>query len=396
MTSDIPGIPTPGQWVDNRLRQLKISNSALARIVGQDRTQVQRWVNGREQIPRHHLAEIAVQLGNHKDLEYALELKECEDLADSLKRRIRELARIGRFDPSIAESAVFATLELKTGEEGSKNPNDYASVLLYNMTHASFIFRLWQEAASSRDFRQILTQQNLKLHVQYPANHFFGLALNLASAGGLMPDFRSQCLMRLRDQAISKSDDGPTRLTDRHHAIHILGRFGSLDDQAIISEIMEDAAKAAESASIRHAFTGLTLQSGCEGLVERYLHLLQRDEALAYIDIAFDAVHYGDARLAPDRELPRDFRQITKTIANLLRRFTQPDLYSGIRELDTFRLCMLLDRQLQDNSPHPSLPPEMKSTLEQALASNRNKYTAEAEARMARILDPISQGKVNG
>jgi predicted transcriptional regulator len=254
---------------------------------------------------------------------------------------------------------------------------------------------LWQEAAATMDFGRILTRQNLKLHVQYPANHFFGLALNLASVGGLMPDFRDQCLRRLRDQALSEIVESPTRLTDRHHAIHILARFGSLDDQAIISEIMANAAKSTEPASIRHAFTGLSLQPGCEALVEKYLYLLQKDEVLAYIDLAFDAVHYGDGGLAPGQELPRDLHKNTKTIANLLRRLTQPDLYSKIRELDTFRLCVLLDREEQCVASSSSLSPAMKFALEQALMSNRNRYTAEAQARLERILDPIGKRKAS-
>jgi plasmid maintenance system antidote protein VapI len=94
MPAEISKIPTPNEWVEGKLREQKMSNAALARIIGHDRTQVQRWINGREQIPRHHLAEIAIQLGSYTDLEYALKLKECEDSTDTLKRRIRELSRV--------------------------------------------------------------------------------------------------------------------------------------------------------------------------------------------------------------------------------------------------------------------------------------------------------------
>lgn len=52
----------------------------------------------REQIPRHHLAEIAAQLGSQRDLDYALKLKEYEDFADSLKRRLNELSRISKME----------------------------------------------------------------------------------------------------------------------------------------------------------------------------------------------------------------------------------------------------------------------------------------------------------
>lgn len=390
MSIEISSIPAPSEWVSNKLRELKVSNSALARIIGQDRTQVQRWVNGREQIPRHHLAEIAVQLGTHVDLDYALKLKECEDSTDSLKRRLRELARVGGFDLPAAESAVFTLLEKITSEEEHKDANEYASALMYNMAHASFIFRLWLEAAVTRDFTHILTPHNLKLHIQYPANHFLGLALSIERNRGLMPEYRLQCLDQLRRLATAQRDENPVQLSHKHHAIHVLGRFGSSEDRTTVSEFLLEAAASSEPISVRLGYAGLTLQPGNDGLAEKYLWLLQRNDILATIDIAFDTVHYGDAAVNSDQELPMVFTQVTRTIANLLRRLAQPEQYAAIRELDTYRLRTLLSRLAPTVEPDRSLIPKLTTALEQTLAVNRNQYTAEAEILVANLLHRLT------
>src|SRR2546430_10128547 len=234
------GVPTPNQWLDSKLRDLGMSNSALARLIGLDRTRVQRWVNGREQIPKHHLAEIAAQLGTSDDLQHAIMLKDCEDFADILQRKLTQLARIASCDPAKINSATFELLRKKTSEECAAAPWSYPTVLLYNMADAKSVFRQWYEAASARNFRTILAPENMKLHIQYPANHFLGLALNFDAVGGLMPDFRELGLAHLRDLATVKNPEGSYQLSGQH-AVHMLARFGSPTDQALVSELIEDA-----------------------------------------------------------------------------------------------------------------------------------------------------------
>src|SRR5262245_43018697 len=97
------GVPTPNEWLAAKLRATDVSNAGLARIIGRSRTEIKRWVNGHEQIPRHHLAEMAAYLGTARDLEYTIKLKECEDFSDALQRRLRELARIGKCDPEVLQ-----------------------------------------------------------------------------------------------------------------------------------------------------------------------------------------------------------------------------------------------------------------------------------------------------
>lgn len=386
MTGQPQEILTPNEWLAGMLDEMGMSNSSLARLIGRSRTEVQRWVNNREQIPRHHLAEIAAQLGTPKDLEYALKLKECEDLADSLRRRLRQLARKGRCDPTAIESAVFQLLNTKTAEEGAAGPSEHASIHLYNMTHASFVFRLWDEAASARKFDSILAPENMKMHIQYPANHFLGLALSLEVADSAsMADFREQGLAHLRDLATARNLDSRDQLSS-HHAIHMLARFGSSNDRAMITGLIEDATKSTELLSIRLGYAGLMLRPGNEELIERYSWMLQHNDALAFIDILFEAVHYGDATLGPDRQMPRYADRFEKSLASILRRLEQASS-AAVRELETLRLISLLDRLDPLSIDDPLLVLRLKASLEKAPFEGRSVHRAEVARRLATLLD---------
>lgn len=297
-------VPTPNQWLDKKLRELQLSRAGVARLIGRSREEVQRWVNGREQIPRHHLAEVAAQLGTSSDLEYVLKLKECEDIIDTLKRRIRDLARIGRCEPKKLESAIFDLLHRKTDEARSANLSEHASVYLYNAIHAAFVMRLWCDSARNNDFAEVLNSQNVHFHLRYPSNNFFGLVLDLEGEQfGQLSAFREASLVHLRSLAKSKPTGGPYELS-RHHAIHMLARHGSAEDQAVVSELIRDAASSHGPLCRRLGYSGLILRSGTEGLVDEYIYLLQSDDHLAIVDLIFEAVHYGDIKLSSNGSLP--------------------------------------------------------------------------------------------
>jgi hypothetical protein len=347
-------------------------------------------VNSREQIPKHHLAEIAAQLGTPRDLEYAIKLKECEDFADSLRKRLRELARVGRCNPEVLESGTFDLLSRKTGEEKAADNDELASLLLYNMTHASFVFRLWCQAATFRDFDRILTPESMRLHVRYPANHFLGLALDLETAGGLMPEFRDQCLAHLRQLATIKGSGSTNELSRRDHAIHILARYGRPADEALVADIIQDAATSDEPFSVRLGYAGLMLRSGNEELVDKYVWLLQHDDRLAVADLSFDAVHYGDATLGQDQQMPVEVEHFDKSIANILRRLEHPEQYAAIAELDVRRFLNLLDRADPNAFRATHLALSLRHRLEEILADSSAIHGAQVAAKLKSVLDRIN------
>ena len=86
------GIPTPNEWLARVVDERGISRRGLAGMIGVEATRVQRWISGRESIPRHHLAEIARQIGYRTvvlDIEHG-----TFDLAD-LERFIPTLKGLG-------------------------------------------------------------------------------------------------------------------------------------------------------------------------------------------------------------------------------------------------------------------------------------------------------------
>jgi len=341
VSSNACGVPTPNQWLDDKLRELGFSNSHLARLIGRSRTEVQRWVNGREQIPRHHLAEIAVQLGTPKDLELAIKLKECEDFADALARQLGRFARLVHCDLSEIASAAFDLLQKTTREECGVSADDvfaYASALLYNITHASFVFRLWSEAATSGDFERFLAPETMKLHVRYPSNHFLGLALRLGVINESTSTLRDAALVHLRTTAIRGNLTSPYQLAGCHVAVNTLARFGSASDQEMILELVKELKGSADPLSIRVGYAGLIQRPEYEVLADEYTWLLHHDESLALVDSLFEAVHYGDITPGPTLELPRKLGQLDRGLARIVRRLEHSQNASTIRKLEAFRL----------------------------------------------------------
>lgn len=385
--SNTTGVPTPNHWLESKLRDLNMSNSGLARLIGRSRTEVQRWVNSREQIPRHHLAEIAAQLGTPDDLEHAIRLKECEDFADILRRRLRELARISGSDPAKIENATFDLLRRKTSEECAATPDDYTVVLLYNMTHASFVFRQWCDATATRDFSSILDPGNMKLHIRYPANHFLGLALNLDAAGGVTAECQKMGITYLRKLAAARESEDSLQLPSQH-AVHMLARFGTAADQAMVNELIENDTTSSDPLCVRLGYAGLIQRPEREHLVEKYTWMLQHDDALAFVDLLFEAVHYGDASLGPDRTMPRTADHFEKSLASIVRRLEQPHLSEAIRNLECFRIISIMDRIGPAPFHDPSLASRLRNGLE-GLTSGVNSQSEVARKRLARITNDI-------
>lgn len=211
------------------------------------------------------------------------------------------------------------------------------------MTHASFVFRQWCGAARNRDFNNILDPESMKLHIRYPANHFLGLALSFGSPGGLVTDFQDMGLAHLRKLATLKNPDRLHQLPGQH-AIHMLARFGTAADQSMIGELIESAATSDDPLSVRLGYAGLMQRPEHEYLAEKYIWMLQRDEALAFVDLLFEAVHYGDAMLDSNRTIPNTADRFEKSLSSIVRRLEQGSQSEVIRNLEVFRILGLMDR----------------------------------------------------
>ncbi|MGH7158181.1 MAG: hypothetical protein ACREGD_03890 [Candidatus Saccharimonadales bacterium] len=334
------GISTPNQWLESKLREAGISNSALARTIGRSRTEVQRWVNSREQIPKHQLAEIAAHIGTVKDLEYAMQLKECEDFADALERRLRDFCRTMKVDLDTVAPHVFDLLLAKTSEEKRSTDASYPSVLLYNMTRANFIFRTWTDAASARNYNQLVSPDNIKVHLQYPSNHFFGLILHLDLPSDTAQAQRELAVRHIRHTAEGRDLATPSELPSQH-AIHMLARFGSQADQELVEDLLHRAAGSDDLLSIRLGYAGLITSTGDADTTDKYVWLMSKDERLYAVDILFEAVHYGDITFDYNGEFPKQATKFNSALERVLQRFEHPNP-PATWELEALRLGRLL------------------------------------------------------
>lgn len=385
MGGDLLGVPTPNQWLDAKLREVDLSNAALARLIACDRSVVQRWVNRREQIPRHHLAEIAAHLGSADDLDYAIKLKECEDFADALGRRLREIAKVGKCDPTIIESRLFELLRRKTREEGLASEDQYASALLYNMTHAGFVMRLWSHAASSRDFSKLLSPDNMKLHIRYPANHFLTLALDFGDTSPTMANFRGSALKYLREVAVTKQ---PHCELSGHHAIHMLARSGDSSDETLVESLLSHASSSDDLLATRLGYAGLIMKHQDEQLADRYVWMLQRQEELARVDTLFEALHYGDVDLGPSRDMPQRAPSFEKSISNVARRLEGAGAVGALRDLEVFRLTRLLSQLTPGFFDSRQGTRSRLIALQDSLTDAKtDKYTSELKQQLSKLAE---------
>ncbi|WP_329127253.1 helix-turn-helix domain-containing protein [Streptomyces sp. NBC_01465] len=377
--------------MDRKLRELGYSNAQFARVLGRSRTEVQRWINGREQIPRHHLAEIAAYLGSADELEYAMKIKECEDFGDALRRKLREVARISNANPETLVKSVFGLLHEKTADTSMQSGEiGYASALLYNITRANFIYRIWTGVVYSRDFTDLIAPEHIKLHLQYPANHFLGLALQSNEKGSVASSHVHDALAHLRRLA-SDSPASEVGGLPRHHAIHMLARAGTQADQALVQELVWDATKSPDPLSVRLGYVGLIVRTGNEDVAEKYLWLLQHRQELAVADVMFEALHYGDTELTSNFQLPTSSLSFRRSLASIARRFQNPGSSSAVLELEAFRLQGILDRLgMHYFVDDPLLLQKLLGALQEPGDVRTGPHTKAVTQRLRRIAPPLA------
>ncbi len=344
-------LPPLNAWLERLLRENGISRAALARAIGRSRIEVQRWISGREQVPRVHLAEIASQVSDRSALDYALRLKDCEDLSDRLRRHLRDLARSTSLDSQILEHLVFANIDSRVSEEFAANLMDRASLQVYYLADAVFAFRLWAEAAMKDEHGAVITHDNIQRHLRYPVNHFVGLGLDLAN---LLPapeepahdlaGFREvglEGLWRLADSRSLFDSDGFIR----QHALHLLARHGNGPDRDNVNDRVVHARAKADPLSRRLGFTGLILSRADRDLAAEYRGLLDCDLYLAKADMMFDAIHYGDVSIDESGNALVKDSALRQTVTNYLRHLEHPEQYGSMAELNCFRLIRIMDRR---------------------------------------------------
>ena len=335
-------IPTPSEWLARLLTSTGMSHAALARQIGRSRVEVTRWTSGREQIPRMHLAEVADQFGTADALDYVMRLKDCEDAHDQLLRWSSRLAkRIGTRTPDIIDSLLAAVDSL-----ANPAPTEIATAQerFRLLTAARFAVVQWSLLAESDD-TDLFTPESIGRHLRYPVNHFVGTLLldNLPTSGPSLQITRALGLANLRKLVTSSSVADMVPLM-RHHAIHMLARYGDENDRATVNDMIRQGLESGDTLSRKLGFSGLVMASGGDSEVaDRFLYELTRDSELAAVDVAFDATHYGDLSIRADGQLRPLDSFAPMLIQNIVKHYARPQVYGRLADIDAFRALSVLE-----------------------------------------------------
>ncbi|MEU6025344.1 toll/interleukin-1 receptor domain-containing protein [Micromonospora sp. NPDC047134] len=378
-------LPTPGQWIHAALTQRKMTVRALSKAVGYPRPAVHRWVSGHTPIPRRVIGDLAAEIGRPGDLEHLLTLKSAEENLHQLRRTMTALAHLAHCPAEELTTTVLDFVAARAADEIIASDRDRAGAVNRHLIDASYVFRQWTRAASTGDFRALLTPSTIHRHLRYPVNHYLGLALALGETGGdQLAEHRRLALTALRAVAVPKPHGRWDLL--QHHALHVLARNGTAENRATVSEVISNAAPGKGSLCRQLGYVGLILSSGGEEALHRYLFLLRRCSKLTRADLHFDAVHYGDARLDARQRLPQSINQFDRSVGNLLRHLEQPDRYASISELDSLRLLTLLDRLGPTLFQRPEIGFRLRRVFQSSPAPPPNSYRSRLENRLFGIL----------
>jgi transcriptional regulator with XRE-family HTH domain len=349
------GVPTPNEWLAQVVEERGISRRSLATMIGVEATRIQRWISGREPIPRYHLAEIARQIGSPGDEGYVLRLKDCEDLADQISKRAAELARHTRnMTGKQIEGAVLRRVGNLLSQETGVSLYGRAEVLTRHLVDAHFAMQSWLQTVE-QDYNPrspLFFPITVARHLQYPVNHFVGVLLDLDAfrEGGLINIHRLVEKEGVRNQA--------DQLV-RQHAIHMLARHGSATDRDFIKEILQQESASQDLMMKRLGFVGLLLVESDPEVMGQFLAELERNPKLATVNTLFDAVHYGDIHVEAKDGIPDAYSEFTRAIPHILRHLEQPRQYQNILALELQKLLHILEKV----GPKPFLRPQILRRL---------------------------------
>jgi len=369
-------IPTPGEWLARLVASADMSHAALARKIGRSRAEVTRWTSGREQIPRMHLAEIADQFGPSGALDYVMRLKDCEDAEDLLVRWSSRLAkRLGTNRPDIGDTLLASVHALATPNLAKPAAAQERFRLL---TTARFAVTQWSLFAENNN-TDLFAPESIGRHLRYPVNHFMGILL-LDSPGTSAPSLQITRVLGLANlrELVKSSPVAEMVPLIRHHAIHMLARYGDEADRGTVQEMTLQGLNSHDRLSRKLAFSGLIMsQQADSDNADKFLFELARDSELAAVDLAFDATHYGDLALNAEGQLRPLDSFAPMLIQNIAKHYARPQVYERLADIDAFRALSVLEF-----SQPSEIPQEVETALVKCVESGAINPSVGAFQRM--------------
>lgn len=351
-------IPTPNEFLARIVEESGISRNSLARMIGVEATRVQRWISHRELIPRHHLAEIARQIGLPGDEGYMLRLKDCEDFVDRLSKQAADLAsHTENVTGEQIKRAMLQEIEDLLSQEIGIGRKGHAEIFTGHLLDANFAIQSWLQVAK-QDYNRmspLFSPTNVARHLRHPVNHFIGVLLNLKA-------FQEEGLANIHRIVEKEKVHTQAELLVRQHATHILARHGSLVDREFIREVLQRESTF-DDLMKRSGFVGLILVDNSFEVMEQFLIELEHGPRLAMVNNLFEAVHYGDIHIEAKTGLPFIRSEFNRTVPHVLRHLEQLGQYQNILALEIQRLLYILETV----GPKPFLHPQILMRLANVL-----------------------------
>ncbi len=360
-------ILTPSEWLAQKIECHDIPKALLARHLGVDASQFSRWVEGTEQVPRAHLAELA-SVFPPWDVGHVLRLKDCKDFADQVKRRILAFLHDLGLSEQPATALFQRVEELAAGDHSPTSP-PYAETLQRYLVDAAYAVHLVHEMTTNAA-RPLLPPESIA-RFRYPVNHFVGLLLeldNFVVGSGherrAVEQYRESVLEKLRSVVYASPSKKKLSELARQFSMHVLARYGATEDREQIQDFFDPRKPSADPLLRRLSFTGIVLGGKRDpDLIEKFALTLRRDSSLASVNLLFNAFHYGDVTFSRQGDLPENPRRFTHAIPHVLRHLEQADRYANILDVECLTLIEMSKRVGQEPFQRSAVLPRIEKLL---------------------------------
>ena len=288
-------IPSPNAWLRELIRSERIIQRRLASLISCDPAQVNRWISEKEHIPIHCVENIANVLCLPQDRRiYATELALCHSKAIQIYAFLDNLSdNIIPISHNLLGSILIDTAE---GLAEGRPALDSLQKLTWLYGYLSDAIQVAR--CVTRSYEQIMTEANVRIHLQYPTNHFIGTLINKANTTkhGVhkLQQFSQDIMECFRDEAKKVARNKKTMTIEAemcyHHAIHMLSRYGVSDDLGYVEHIINST----NILEKRMVLCGVIFSGGDHSFHEKFILEMNNNCEFAKAVLAFDAVHYRD------------------------------------------------------------------------------------------------------
>lgn len=354
-------IPSPANWLAQIIVTKQVTQAAIARLCGATPDRVNRWLHDKEKIPGGRLAFIACDVGSPADLDYAPLLQAVEECQESLHHDCAAfetaLAGLPRNEKASGDEVMahlVTIIDNLLSYELAESPPDLAKRALKYISACSGSLRALNAVFEDAFATPLVSPKAIPLHLRYPTNVVVGSllsphfrdAVKSQPLQGALTAFQELCLKDLREEikCIRRTKRAhPLDLLCYQHALHLLGRYGTLDDGAWVFELTQAKSGDLDPLTRKLAFTGVILSTPRSDLGDRFAAELLGDERLAQVNLNFEAYHYGDLSCDVSEMLTTPVAFFPNLLRHIARRLESRESYSAMDPVTAVTLLQVVN-----------------------------------------------------